>query len=301
MIHMTDFIAELEPSFYRDCKYRQLVDLSIRNYVRTLSVYRKWLVERGYPVDATALEYARYDEWSKWLRLNRAASTANLYLLLVCMFSKWAAAEGEIDVQLKLIKFPLDPRKPKVMDDDILTALLKATQTYYKRKWMQLRAEVIVRLLLDTGIRRSELTGLKLTDIDLKDLSAKVTGKGGKTRFVYFGNNTARAIDRYLRVRHNFSKSGLPWLLVGQKGQLQGAGIKYILYRLCEQAEVKRTHPHAFRHTFCHDWLDSGGSPRDLQRIAGWTTTAMLEVYGAEKADQRASNAHRRLSRGDRV
>jgi integrase len=54
-----------------------------------------------------------------------------------------------------------------------------------------------------------------------------------------------------------------------------------------------------FRHTFAHRWLSEGGQEQDLMRLAGWQSREMLGRYGASAADQRAREAHRRMSLGD--
>ncbi len=63
---------------------------------------------------------------------------------------------------------------------------------------------------------------------------------------------------------------------------------------------VDNLHAHRFRHTFAHTWLAEGGQERDLMRLAGWTSDAMLSHYGSSAADARALDAHRRLRLGDR-
>lgn len=286
----------LLPAFKRELKYRKLTDHTIYNYERAFKLYQQWCDEYGHKFELTE---SRYVAWSEWLKQVRAPRTVNLYLLLMRAFATWGHGEGDFDFVLPAISVDPGPNKPQVIEDDVLKRLLHIVKQDIRK--LALRNELILRLLFDTGVRRGELIGIRLQDINQDDMSIWVMGKGGKSRFVYYGNNTGRALDRYLRVRDQFPHADSPWLLLGQQGRLKASGIKRLISTLKAKAGLTDLRPHMFRHTFAHDWLDSGGSEHDLMRLAGWTSTTMLDIYGAERAQQRASGSHKRLSRGDRV
>jgi site-specific recombinase XerD len=196
--------------------------------------------------------------------------------------------------------------RPSTLAQEFIHDLLKLTGGR-ARRFEDVRDHAMIRVLTE-GVRRTELIQLQTTDLST-DLIAQpfvrvVPLKGGRAytegRIVPLSAATARAVVAYLRVRrmHRLARTPALWLGTRNRGPMTGSGLYQMLLRRAGQAGYDpQVHPHQFRHTFAHDWLDGGGAEGDLMRLMGWTDRSMLDRYGADLQVQRAIDAKRR--RGD--
>jgi len=223
------------------------------------------------------------------------ATAANRHRSLKAFF-KWAEQEGELVDPMHGLRVPRSPEQPPdILTNTDLKKLLEACRGI---NFIDKRDEAILRLFIDTGMRRAEVSALTVEDIDTDAAIVVCTGKGGRRRVVPIGPQTQRSLDRYLRVRAKHRCRHLDNLWLGKTGALSYSGLYQAVRERALKAGVTM-HPHLLRHTFAHRWLSAGGQEGDLMQVAGWRNRAMLSRYGASAAAQRAVSASRKLHLDD--
>ena len=134
----------------------------------------------------------------------------------------------------------------------------------------------IIELLLATGIRVSELTGLKLSDISLSEQSRiRVIGKGSVYRTLPLNDAAATALAEYLIVR---GSAGTDRLLVGQRGPLGRGATEIILGKYGDALGIKIT-PHMLRHSLAYQLIKSGVAMTTIQQILGHESILTTNLY----------------------
>jgi site-specific recombinase XerD len=297
---VTARLQDLHRSFARHLRAEGSSDRTVAIYGQAITFFSRWLEAQGRPAVLEELNRPAIREWLAQLADVNEPSTVKTRYRGLFRFCGWLVDEEELaEHPMKTLSPPQPTSKPvPVLSDEELAALMKACAG---KDFRDRRDEAMIRLLLDCGIRVSELCGLTVDGIDLDQGMALVRGKGARVRPVYFGARTVRAVDRYLRMRAVHRWAHLDALFLTQRGALTPDGARERMKVRGAQADIDDLHPHRFRHTFAHDFLMNGGQERDLKRLAGWSSDVMLERYGASAADARAKAAAQRMKRGDRV
>jgi integrase/recombinase XerD len=178
---------------------------------------------------------------------------------------------------------------PPVFTDDQVKKLVN----FRARRFFERRLHLLILILLDTGCRITEATGLKVSDVDMDNLLLTLTGKGRKQRKVPFSLELRKVLYRYLR---EFEPKHL--LLGSRAGDEMGRGTAlHDVKRLCRRIgfEPPARTLHAFRHTFATNYLRRGGSVFHLQKTLGHTSLEMSRRYASLQVED-LQRVHQQVS-----
>lgn len=154
------------------------------------------------------------------------------------------------------------------------------------------RERAVIEFLVSTGVRVSELTQMRVEDVDFETLAVHVKhGKGGKERITYMTPVAATHLRKYLSNRKKDSE----FLIVGTRGTYTKGGIERLLHVVGERAEVADVHPHRFRRTFATNLSKRGMDIQEIQKLLGHATISTTMIY-VNTDDTRIQSSYKRYN-----
>ena len=187
----------------------------------------------------------------------------------------------------KIAKNPLDaigtPKVDKILPE-ILTEreMLEFLDLLPEDTFLHLRNKAIFEFLYATGLRISELTGLKLVDINFDEELVRVMGKGKKERIVPFHDHAKKILLKYLAEAQEQFKISIEYIFLNARGKkISDRSVEIILqntYRELMRSN-KHVYPHLFRHSFATHLLQRGANLRIIQELLGHTNLSTTEKY----------------------
>jgi len=255
-----------------------LADRSVAAYLSDIRLFAEWVERLSMqgPADVTRVAVRRYVA-NLTTRQYARRSIARKVAALRRYFA-WALRRGlaPVDPTLGVQISAGAGRLPRVLGDRDLESLF-APADPDEPEWRHRRDLAICEILYGSGLRVSEVCGLRLDDLDLNGGALRVWGKGSKQRRVPLGQPAVAATSEWLALRHEVVPTDLGDLVFGnERGhQLTPRDVRRILDRRC----ATPTHPHALRHTFATHLLDGGADLRAVQEMLGHSDVSTTQRY----------------------
>ncbi|MBC8107639.1 MAG: site-specific tyrosine recombinase XerD [Anaerolineae bacterium] len=259
---------------------RGLAENSLLAYRRDLESLDVFLSNRN-----LTLKKAGADDYRAYLqdqtRRGKTTRTVARRLAAIRVFLSFREAEGEdvTSIQQQLERPKPEQSLPKVLSRDQVNRLIAAPDP---KSPLFTRDVAILELLYASGLRATELCGLKLRDANLQVGWVRVLGKGHKERIVPLGTAAAQAITRYIaETRPNFDRTKSEFLFLSRTGKpLERVGLWMIVEKYGRRCGLlKDISPHVLRHCFASHLVSGGADLRIVQELLGHSDISTTQIY----------------------
>ncbi|RDW18496.1 integrase [Oceanobacillus arenosus] len=284
--------ADLENDFeenikmYIDAKRVEgLSDITLQGYYIELRLFARFVDKPTVQVNTSDIRkyLASNDTWM--------ASTVDSKLSKIKSFYGWLVGE-EIQLRNPASKIK-PPKKPKRLPRGLSVEELEIVRESCKT----IRERALIEVAYSTGARVSELANMKISDIDFRNMSIDIIGKGDKERIVYLSFKAMHHLNKYLKNRKESRFGKSDYVFIGERRpfrEMTTSGIERVVNKIEERANIsKKLTPHVFRHTFATLSMENGASITDVQHLLGHDRPETTQIY-AIVSEERKKQAHRR-------
>lgn len=225
------------------------------------------------------VNYNDYENYIIYLRTKKIESvTIHSYAQSLKTFLRYCYENGFIKENIyERIKLPRYKKKAiEILSENGIDKLLNYFVPY---SFLGARNNLIIILMLDSGLRLNEVVNLSMIDFNIEKRLIKINGKGQKQRYVPLTDRIYEAFKDYIAC-FDYKFAPLHQLFVDINGfPINQECIKSFFRRMRKDLQMPKLHPHLLRHTFATLFLVNGGDPLSLQLILGHTTLTMTQKY----------------------
>lgn len=274
---------------------RGLSRQTLDSYRRDLEGFARWL---GEATSLQEVDRARLFDYLAWRSASgyEPRSTARLMSSLRAFYAQLLRTGAIAADPTALVQRPKLGRKlPRTLAESEIEAMLAAPEV---ETTLGLRDRAMLELMYGAGLRVSELVGLGLGEVNLRQGALRVTGKGGKDRVLPLGEEAQDWLERYLDTARPVLAQGRalePLFLTRRGGGLSRQVFWHGIKRLARVAgiDAARVTPHGLRHAFATHLLNHGADLRSLQMLLGHASLSTTQIYTAV-AKERLQRLHER-------
>ena len=285
-------LTKLIEGFKLSCQTENKSPKTIEWYIGFLTRFRQFLGLHQMPGNAGQIERNHIRAFIRHLQTeakvpgtNKSLSAATVqgyFRALKCFFS-WLDREGYLTTK-PMAGTPIHKAPSKLVNTFTSEQIGKLAQVCLTSNGNGPRDLSILLLMLDSGIRVSELTNIDLEDANLAEGCIKITGaKGGRERIIPIGSLVQRSLWKYInQFRPEPVTQMVTKLFLNNRGlPLTKNGVQQMLRRYGKRAGLTsvRCSPHTLRHSFAKGYLLNGGDVFTLQRILGHSSLASVRIY----------------------
>jgi len=288
---------------------RHLSPHTLESYGKDLEKYEAYLGEQGVGAERAGVADAR--GFVAWLsRQGLSPRSINRMVSGVRGLYRFLERRGEVALNpfAEIRSLRTEKRLPSFLFEEEMARLVEMPSREPcadGEEFWKMRDRAVLETLYSTGCRISELVSLDLHDVDLKNRTARVMGKGQKERNLFLGAAAVEALRAYMGLRAFHARPAAAGagddagrsLFINQRGgRVTDRGVRFILGEYLSRANLgKRVTPHTFRHSFATHLLDRGADIRAVQELLGHASLSTTQVYthvGMERLKKVYRKAH---------
>ena len=255
-------------------------DETIDNYKRDLNNYRDYLNKKK--INYKTINKLEILDYLKYLD-NSSLSNKSIsrHLSSLRTFYNYLVEIKEIDSNVfKRVRNPkVEKKLPNYLSIGEVEEILNSIKEDTKE---DIRNKCVFEIMYSCGLRVSEVSNLKVNNIDFREHTIRIMGKGSKERIVYYGEYLKDILDKYMRVRDEFLiKGNREYLFINSKGEmLSRESIAYLIDKIEKKSLINhKITPHVLRHSFATHLLDDGADLRSVQELLGHENLDTTEIY----------------------